>query len=155
MVALVERMLDLHQRHAAEANPQVKTMLQRQIDATDQQIDALVVELYGLTDEETAIVEGLLRNLSDCHTTPDLRYTTLMPTILIVGPYRLFFWASDRNEPPHVHVERDDRIAKFWLSPVRLQNNGGFPSAEINRIFRLVQEREEDCLRKWNEYFPD
>jgi len=77
-----------------------------------------------------------------------------MPTIMVVGPYRLFFWASDRNEPPHVHVERDDRVAKFWLNPVRLQSNGGFRSAEINRIFRLVQEREADCLRKWNEYFP-
>jgi len=58
MVALVQRMLDLHQQHAAEQNPQVKTLLQRQIDATDRQIDALVYELYGLTDEEIAIVEG-------------------------------------------------------------------------------------------------
>ena len=35
------------------------------------------------------------------------------PTIKLIGPYRLFFWASDRNEPPHFHVERDDRTAKF------------------------------------------
>ena len=47
-----------HQRHAAEANPQVKTMLQRQIEATDRQIDQLVYELYGLTEEEIAIVES-------------------------------------------------------------------------------------------------
>ena len=52
-------MLDLHRQHAAEHNPQVKTMLQRQIDATDEQIDRLVYELYGLTDDEIAIVEGL------------------------------------------------------------------------------------------------
>lgn len=57
MVALVRHMLDLHQRHAAERNPQVKTMLQRQIDAADRQIDALVYELYGLTGEEIEIVE--------------------------------------------------------------------------------------------------
>ncbi|MFN2499896.1 MAG: DUF4160 domain-containing protein [Pyrinomonadaceae bacterium] len=36
-----------------------------------------------------------------------------MPTILRVRPYRFFFYASDRNEPPHVHVERDDKLAKF------------------------------------------
>ena len=77
-----------------------------------------------------------------------------MPTIILVGPYRLFFWASDRNEPPHVHVERDDHTAKFWLNPVRLQSTGGFRSAEINRIYRLVQEKEAERLRKWNEYFP-
>ncbi len=35
-----------------------KTSLHRQIDATDQQIDQLVYELYGLTEEEMKIVEG-------------------------------------------------------------------------------------------------
>ena len=58
MEELVERMLELHKRHAAEANPQVKTILQRQIDATDKQIDGLVYALYGLTAEEIAIVEA-------------------------------------------------------------------------------------------------
>ncbi|KPV52014.1 hypothetical protein SE17_17980, partial [Kouleothrix aurantiaca] len=58
MVALVERMLDLHKRVAAAKTSQEKTMLQRQIDATDKQIDKLVYELYGLTEEEITIVEG-------------------------------------------------------------------------------------------------
>ena len=58
MVSLVERMLDLHKRVADEQTPHVKTVLQRQIEATDQQIDALVYELYGLTEEEVAVVEG-------------------------------------------------------------------------------------------------
>jgi hypothetical protein len=58
MVSLVERMLDLHQRVAAEQVPHAKTMLQRQIEATDRQIDALVYELYGLTEAEVAVVEG-------------------------------------------------------------------------------------------------
>ena len=57
MVALVEQMLDLHTKLAAEQMPHVKTVLQRQIEATDRQIDLLVYELYGLTDEEIAIVE--------------------------------------------------------------------------------------------------
>ena len=59
LVALVQQMLDLHQRHAAEGNPQMKTMLQRQIDATDRQIDRLVYGLYGLTAEEVEVVEGM------------------------------------------------------------------------------------------------
>jgi len=58
MVSLVTRMLDLHQRVAAEQTPHVKTALQRQIEATDRQIDALVYELYGLTEAEVAVVEG-------------------------------------------------------------------------------------------------
>ncbi len=51
-------MLDLHRRVAAEGNPQLKTVVQRQIDATDKQIDRLVYGLYGLTEEEVGIVEG-------------------------------------------------------------------------------------------------
>ncbi|OQY29309.1 MAG: restriction endonuclease subunit R [Candidatus Cloacimonetes bacterium 4572_55] len=58
MVTLVQRMLDLNQRLAAAKVPQATTMLQRQIAATDRQIDKLVYELYDLTDEEIKIVEG-------------------------------------------------------------------------------------------------
>jgi hypothetical protein len=58
MVTLVEQMLDLNKRLTEARTPQEKTMLKRQIEATDRQIDNLVYELYGLTDEEIKIVEG-------------------------------------------------------------------------------------------------
>jgi hypothetical protein len=58
MVALVERMLELHKKLAAATIPADKALYQRQIEATDRQIDVLVYELYGLTEEEIAIVEG-------------------------------------------------------------------------------------------------
>ena len=57
MVDLVEQMLDLHKKLAEAKEPQAKTVLQRQIETTDRQIDELVYELYGLTDEEIKIVE--------------------------------------------------------------------------------------------------
>jgi hypothetical protein len=76
-----------------------------------------------------------------------------MPTVLRIGPYRFFFYAGDRDEPPHIHIERDDDKAKFWLDPVRLQNSGGFSRTEINRIQKLVEENRDDLLRSWNEYF--
>jgi len=57
MVKLVEGMLSLHEQLAAARSPQDKSVLQRQIDATDRQIDRLVYELYNLTDGEIAIVE--------------------------------------------------------------------------------------------------
>ena len=50
-------MLALHEKLAATI-PADKTLYQRQIKATDWQIDALVYELYGLTEEEIGIVEG-------------------------------------------------------------------------------------------------
>jgi hypothetical protein len=57
MVELVEQMLALHKQFAAAKTPDDKTRLQRRIDATDQQIDFLVYELYGLTEKEIQIVE--------------------------------------------------------------------------------------------------
>jgi len=76
-----------------------------------------------------------------------------MPTVLRTGPYRFFFYAGDRDEPPHVHVERDANKAKFWLDPVRLQNSGGFSRTEINRIQDLVEDNLEALLESWNEFF--
>jgi len=76
-----------------------------------------------------------------------------MPTVLRIGPYRFFFYAGDYDEPPHVHIERDDSIAKFWLDPVRLQSSGGFGRSEIQRVQRLVENHGEELLRSWNEYF--
>ncbi len=58
MVALVTQMLDLYKRLAAEGAPPEKAALQRRIEMTDRQIDALVYELYGLTQEEIVVVEG-------------------------------------------------------------------------------------------------
>jgi hypothetical protein len=58
MVALVEQMLDLHKQLASAKLPQKKTVIKRQIEATDRQIDELVYELYGLTEEEIKIVES-------------------------------------------------------------------------------------------------
>jgi len=58
MVSLVERMLELHKRLHDAGSDSEREVLQRQIDATDRQIDPLVYELYGLTAEEVAVVEG-------------------------------------------------------------------------------------------------
>ncbi|HJX18286.1 MAG TPA: TaqI-like C-terminal specificity domain-containing protein [Acidiferrobacterales bacterium] len=58
MVSYVEKMLSLKMQLAAASTPHEQENLKRQIDATDRQIDKLVYELYGLTDEEIRIVEG-------------------------------------------------------------------------------------------------
>ena len=76
-----------------------------------------------------------------------------MPTVLRVGPYRFFFYASDREEPAHVHIEREDKVAKFWLDPIRLQESGGFSRQEISRIHKLVTEHQDSLREAWNEYF--
>ncbi len=76
-----------------------------------------------------------------------------MPTVLRVGPYRFFFYAGDRDEPQHIHVEHDDKIAKFWLDPVRLQNSGGFGRVEIGRIQKHINNNHLKLVEAWDDYF--
>ena len=76
-----------------------------------------------------------------------------MPTVLRVGPYRVFFFAGDRDEPPHVHVRRDNKEAKYWLSPVRLAKRVKFTAVELRRIKRIVAEHEPQLLEAWHEEF--
>jgi len=76
-----------------------------------------------------------------------------MPTALRVGPYRFFFYAGDRDEPTHIRVERNDKIAKFWLDPVRLQISGGFSRSEIGRIQKIIGTHYSELVEAWNEYF--
>ena len=76
-----------------------------------------------------------------------------MPTVLKTGPYRVYFYSHEPNEPPHVHIDRDDLSAKFWLEPVGLARNMGFKARELNRLQSLVVEHQAEFLEAWNGYF--
>jgi hypothetical protein len=77
---------------------------------------------------------------------------SFVPTVLRSGPYRIYFVSHDVYEPPHVHVDRDDDSAKFWLAPVALAGNLGFTTVELRRVQRLIVEHESRLLEAWNEY---
>ena len=68
-----------------------------------------------------------------------------MPTILRIG--------HEPNEPPHVHVDREGYSAKFWLKKVLLASNLGFARKELNELYALVDEHQEQFLGEWYEYF--
>jgi hypothetical protein len=76
-----------------------------------------------------------------------------MPTVLQDGPYSLVFFSSDKGEPPHIHVKRERRIVKFWIGPIVLAKNQGFPEHELNAIARVVKKHEATLLEAWHEYF--
>jgi hypothetical protein len=78
-----------------------------------------------------------------------------MPTILTLGPYRFFFVSLDQPEPPHVHVQREKMVAKFWLDPVVLQTADRFNRKELNRITKMVEENRPFFLEKWYDFFGD
>ena len=76
-----------------------------------------------------------------------------MPTVLRSGPYRFYFYSSDRDEPLHVHVSREANEAKFWLEPVRLAWSRGFSASELRRIEGIVAENVQQLIEAWNAFF--
>ncbi|HSU17166.1 DUF4160 domain-containing protein [Longimicrobium sp.] len=75
-----------------------------------------------------------------------------MPTVLTVGPYKFRFFSTDRLEPRHIHATRGTLVAKFWLDPVSLAKNRGFPDQELNSLARLVIEHQEKLRSAWDDY---
>ena len=78
-----------------------------------------------------------------------------MPTVLREGPYSCIFFSSDRGEPPHIHVQRERSVAKFWLEPVALVTNRGLQAHEIRRITRLVVQHQAILLEARHDYFSN
>ena len=78
-----------------------------------------------------------------------------MPTIETIGPYRFFFYASDRDEPIHVHVMKNKATAKYWIDPVRLQRSKNFRGHELREIEKMIKANKETFMESWNEYFND
>lgn len=76
-----------------------------------------------------------------------------MPTILRLGPYRFYFYSHEPNEPPHVHVDRDNLSAKFWLGPVQLARNIGFSPKDLRKLEQMIVDHHEELQEKWNGYF--
>ena len=77
----------------------------------------------------------------------------MSPTVIRIGPYRFYFVSHDLNEPAHVHVDREDLSAKFWLEPVALAHNLGYPARELRKLEAIIAEHQQRLLEAWNEYF--
>ena len=76
-----------------------------------------------------------------------------MPTVLRIGAYRFFFYSNEWQEPVHIHVQADNRVAKFWLQPVNLASSIGFSAKELNQLLVLVRQHEKLFLEAWNDFF--
>ncbi len=76
-----------------------------------------------------------------------------MPTVLRIEGHRFFFYSLEGHEPPHIHVEHGDSVAKFWLEPVALADSSGFRSHALTRLRMLVQQHRSTFLEAWDEHF--
>jgi Domain of unknown function (DUF4160) len=73
-----------------------------------------------------------------------------MPTVLRAQGCRLLFYSLENDEPPHIHIERDEKVAKYWLNPVTLAMNGGFRSHELTKLRELVVEHRNIRQEAWD-----
>ena len=74
-----------------------------------------------------------------------------MPTVLRTGPYRLYFYSHEPNEPPHVHIDRDNQSCKYWLEPIVLARNLGFNAKELSEIEKIIIKNKKNLLEAWHE----
>ncbi len=76
-----------------------------------------------------------------------------MPTLLTWNGYRFYFFSSEGSEPPHVHIDKTGKSAKFWLLSVALASNIKFKDNELKELERKVLEHQKEFLKAWHGYF--
>jgi hypothetical protein len=111
--------------------------------------DSRANSLAWIPRSELPVVPGTVtfRAVSACD-------TDAMPTVLVVEGFRFFFFSNEGFEPPHIHVEKGDGHAKWWLrSPPELAYSEGLTPSQLRRVRELVTEHGTTFLESWHEYF--
>jgi hypothetical protein len=76
-----------------------------------------------------------------------------MPTVLTHKGYRFFFFSLDRAEPIHIHVEKGEKYAKFWLNPISVGRSRGFRDRELREIAGIIKDHLPILEESWHEFF--
>ncbi len=77
-----------------------------------------------------------------------------MPTVLRVDGYRFFFYASDSEEPCHIHVSKAEGIGKVWLEPkIQVQYLDYFTDREKRKVLEIIDANVVLLKEKWHEFF--
>lgn len=79
-----------------------------------------------------------------------------MPTVFREDGYRFFFYSNEGSprEPIHIHVDKDQNEAKFWLKPeVHVAYNDGYDARTLRVLLSKVEANRDRIERAWNEFF--
>lgn len=77
----------------------------------------------------------------------------LCQTIITVNGYRFYFYSNKNSEPIHVHIEKAEGNAKYWLDPIEEVYSYDFTSRQRKEIGKLVREYNKTLKKAWHEYF--
>jgi hypothetical protein len=79
-----------------------------------------------------------------------------MPTILFIRGWRLFFYANERNEPPHIHARKGDVECKYWLHPETFDTEEAYAynASPANRreIRRIIFENFDYLVAEYESF---
>ncbi len=73
-----------------------------------------------------------------------------MPTAHREKGYKFYFVMFDLNEPIHIHVDKQGKTAKFWLSPFRLARNQDYRNSELHEIESIIGANLQKLIDIWN-----
>lgn len=79
-----------------------------------------------------------------------------MPVVFRFAGARFFFYSNEGSprEPIHIHVQRAEAEAKFWLQPeVMVADNVVFNRRDLVEMLRVIQDRRGEIERAWHEHF--
>lgn len=83
-----------------------------------------------------------------------------MPSLFLIGGYRVFFWSNEAGEPIHVHVCKgapSDNSAKIWLTRrggcIVANNKAKIPRSTLNDLCEIIAAQHELICSKWKAFF--
>ncbi|WP_276500033.1 DUF4160 domain-containing protein [Terrimonas pollutisoli] len=77
-----------------------------------------------------------------------------MPTVFYFKGYRFYFFSQESDEPVHIHVEKAEASAKFWLEPeIREEYSYGFSGRQRKEIKQIIIDNLDTLKRAWHEHF--
>jgi hypothetical protein len=79
-----------------------------------------------------------------------------MPTILYIRGWRLFFYANERSEPPHIHARKGNTECKYWLHPSSFDINEDYTyemsPADRRAIRQIIFEHFEYIMSEYEKF---
>ena len=83
-----------------------------------------------------------------------------LPSLFLIGGYRVFFWSNESGEPVHVHVCKgvpSPDATKIWLTRrggcVLAHNRGKIPRQTLNELLEVIAAQHEFICSRWREFF--
>ena len=76
-----------------------------------------------------------------------------MPTVITVNGYRFYFYSNENDEPVHIHIEKAEGNAKYWLDPIQEEYSYDFTARQRKDIAKLVKEHCDTLKEAWYEHF--